>query len=95
MSKYQYTKFSAGPLPFRIDDPEIETTDFDEAISYLQKRKAGTITGNVTVPIDTDVFAILTKEDMAGKTRAQILAMLDAEIDRIVARIPTLPKAYD
>lgn len=95
MPKYEYLKFSAGPLPYRIDDPQIETTDFQEAISYLQQRKNGTITANVVVPIDTEVFAILTKEDMAGKTRAQILELFDAEIDRIIARIPSLPKAYD
>jgi len=60
MSKYQYTKINAGPSPFRIDDPQSETTNFDEAISYLQKRKSGTITASIVVPIDTDVFAILT-----------------------------------
>ena len=94
MPKYEYTKFSAGPLPFRIDDPQIQTTDFDEAVSYLQQRNAGAITAHVVVPIETHFFAILTKQDMAGKTRAQILKMFDAEIDRVIARIPTLPKAY-
>ena len=94
MPKYQYTKFSAGPLPCRIDDPQIQTTDFDEAVSYLQQRNAGAITAHVVVPIETHFFAILTKQDMAGKTRSQILEMFDMEVDRIMARIDSRPKDY-
>ena len=94
MPKYEYIKFSAGPLPFRIDDPQIETTDFDEAVSHLQQRNTGTITAHVTVPIETPFFAILTKQEMAGKTRSQILEMFDNEIDRIMARIDLRPKDY-
>jgi hypothetical protein len=94
MPKYEYTKFNAGPLPFRIDDPQIETANFDEAISHLQKRKDGTITANAVVPIDTDVYVTLTKEQMAGKTRAQILKMFDDEIDGKLERLKSLPAAY-
>lgn len=32
---------------------------------------------------------------MAGKTRARTLELFDAEIDRVIARIPALPEAYD
>jgi hypothetical protein len=56
MPKYEYTKFNAGPSPFRIDDPQIETASFDEAISHLQKRKDGTITANTVVPLDTHIY---------------------------------------
>lgn len=95
MPKYEYTKFNAGPLPFRIDDPQIETANFDEAISHMQKRKDGTITANAVVPIDTYVFVTFTKEQMAGKTRARVLELFDSDIDRVITRIQSLPKAYD
>ena len=92
--KYEYTTFNAGQALFRIDDPQIETPSFDEAISHLQERKDGSNTANTIVPIDTHVYVTQTKEQIAGKTRAQILKMFDDEIDGKLECLKKLPGVY-
>ena len=86
MPKYDYTRLRVMCL----EGPYYRVDQLREAVEYLKTVPQTGYTGlQATVPVKTDLINLLAQpilqlSDIVGKTPAEVWAMFDREVDRMV-----------